>query len=343
MSGQTFPLIAVSGSSYEMGYQHGRQAGDLVQRYLTWIEKITGKSRADLCQNAQKFLPLIEALSPALVEEMRGLAEGAELSFEEALLCQARGEVAQVAPEGCTAFALTGSATEDGQTLAGQNQDLSPEYADVGILLHVQPSDGRPRALMFTFAGQLGYSGMNQHGLAHFANALYDCPWQLGLPHYPLKRVMLEQDNLDTCMQILAKHPTCSAGNMVFCCGDGEIADVEIRPEGAAIFRDESPDSVIHTNHYLTTEFAPLETHSLADSCSRQDRMRALVQEHWGEITVEKMKAILSDHAGDPAGICRHGAEGMYSVSGYIAEPEKGVLHVRRGQGCTGTWTAYEI
>ncbi len=67
------------------------------------------------------------------------------------------------------------------------------------------------------------------------------------------------------------------------------------------------------------------------------------MQEAWGEITVDTMKAVLADHQGDPAGICRHGEKGMHSVSGYIAEPARGLLHVRRGHGCLGTWQAYEV
>ena len=55
------------------------------------------------------------------------------------------------------------------------------------------------------------------------------------------------------------------------------------------------------------------------------------------------MKTILADHDGDPAGICRHGAAGLHSISGYVAEPSKGVLHIRRGHGCLGAWTAYEV
>ena len=97
---------------------------------------------------------------------------------------------------------LKGKATKDGKPLAGQNQDLEPEYANVAILLKVRPNDGRPGALMFTFAGQLGYSGMNHFGVAHFANALYDFRWRPGLPHYPLKRVMLEQRNVPQCVEL---------------------------------------------------------------------------------------------------------------------------------------------
>ena len=84
------------------------------------------------------FLPMIEKLSLAFVEEVRGLADGAAISFEEAVLCQARAEAARVHEGGCTAFALTGSSTADGLPLAGQNQDLETEYADVAIFLHVK-------------------------------------------------------------------------------------------------------------------------------------------------------------------------------------------------------------
>ena len=55
------------------------------------------------------------------------------------------------------------------------------------------------------------------------------------------------------------------------------------------------------------------------------------------------IKEILSDHDGHPAGICRHGADGMYSISGYIAEAEKRLLHVRRGPGCLGQWKTYTV
>lgn len=341
--GHTFPFIEVSGSSYEMGYQHGAQAADLVSLYLLWIEKLTNKPRDLLCRNAMAFLPLIEDLSPALVEEIRGLADGVGISFEEAVLCQARAEAAQVREGGCTAFAFTGSATADHSPLAGQNQDLEPEFADVAILLRVKPTDGRPRALMFTFAGQLGYAGMNQHGVAHFANALYDFQWRLGLPHYPLKRVILEQPTVEVCIDLVTRYRTCSAGNVVLCDGHGRIADIEVRPEGISRFQDDHPDGILHSNHYLTPQFAGYETNSLPDSLHRLNRMRTLIREAWGTITVETMKTILADHEGNPSGICRHGDRGMHSISGYIAEPAKGLLHVRRGHGCLGTWHAYEI
>ena len=60
-----FPLIEVSGDAYHLGYQHGKQAATLIQRYLLWIQKLTRKPLPELCANAARFLPLIENLSAA--------------------------------------------------------------------------------------------------------------------------------------------------------------------------------------------------------------------------------------------------------------------------------------
>ena len=336
-----FPLLVVRGTAYEMGRQHGEQAAALVQRYLLLIERPTGQPREVLCRNALRFLPRIEMLSPHYMAEVRGLADGAGISLGEAVLCQVRGEAAHSWEGGCTAFALRGQATLDGDLLVGQNQDLAPEYADVSIVLRMEPSDGRPRAVMYTFAGQLGYFGMNEYGVANYANALYDFAWQPGLPHYPLKRATLEQRSVADCVNLYERHPVCSAANTLLGDGQGAMLSLECRPEGVAAYTGEHPDAIIHTNHYLSERFRHLETGSLPDSFSRYRRMGELVNAYWGQITVEHLQEMLADHEGEPAGICRHGAEGMHTTSGHIAEPQKGRLHIRRGHGCLGSWQTY--
>jgi isopenicillin-N N-acyltransferase-like protein len=347
-----FPLIEVAGSAYEMGYQHGAQAAELIERYIRWIETLTDTPRAGLATRAMAFAPLMQALSPSLMDEVHGLADGACISLGEAMLCQVRVETAHIplaktgdyrSEGGCTLFALTGSATADGQPLAGQNLDLEPEYADIAILLHVRPNDGRPRALMLTFAGQVGYNGMNQYGLAHFNASLYDYEWRLATPRQLLRRVMLEKRTVGECVDLLARQRACSAANIVLCDGQGNLADVEIRPEGIALFTGDHPDCRLHTNHYLTAEFAAYESGFVPDSRRRLARLQELVQQDWGNITMDTLKAMLADHQGGPAGICRHGASDWHSIAGCIAEPATGRLHVRRGYGCLGTWQAYEV
>lgn len=338
-----FPLLQVEGSALEMGRQHGEQAAPLIRKYLAWIERLTTQPIDLLCRNATRFLPLLKTLSPKFVEEVKGLSEGAGISLPEALLCQARAEAAHAWDCACTAFALKGKATAEGNVLIGQNQDLEPEYAEVMIVLSVRPNDGRPRALILTFAGQLGYSGINEHGLTHFANALKGFRWSVGLPHYPLKRILLEQGTIDDAIKLLQTHRVCSAANLVLADGKGQIADVEIRPDGVAIYNDQHPDRRLHTNHYLCNQFSCYQMDALPDSLPRLERLRTLVNKSWGNITVGTVKEFLADHDGKPAGICRHGADNMHSIAGYIAEPVKRALHVRRGHGCTGTWTTYTV
>ena len=338
-----FPYIEVSGNANQMGYQHGKQAEAIIQKYLAWIVKFTGMDLQVLRSNAMRFLPYIQRLSPEYVDEIHGLAEGARISIADAVLCQARAEASKRWDGGCTAFALTRAATANGAVISGQNQDLELEYADVAIVLKVKPNDGRPRAVMFTFAGQLGYAGMNQFGVSNFVNALYNYSWKPGLPYYPLRRMMLEQRSVDDCVKVLRKNHGCSAVNLVLADGKGNVADVESRPEGVALYDDHSPNARVHTNHYLTGEFAHFEDGTLPDSVPRLERARDLIRESWGKITVDTMKKVLADHEGGAGAICRHGAANLHSIAGYIAEPEKGLLHIRRGHGCDGTWKAYPV
>ena len=55
-----------------------------------------GPTEADLEARALTFLPAFEAFAPHLVEEIRGIAEGAGVPFATALLVNVRAEVAGV-------------------------------------------------------------------------------------------------------------------------------------------------------------------------------------------------------------------------------------------------------
>ena len=59
------------------------------------------------------------AANRRFIAERSPLADGARIPFEAALLCQARTEAARVPEEACTAFALTRTATADGEPSVG--------------------------------------------------------------------------------------------------------------------------------------------------------------------------------------------------------------------------------
>ena len=84
-SDTTYPYVLVSSSPYEMGVQHGEQCRDRVHQFLDMILSavVKGKvTRADVLHRTKSFCPFFERLSPNMVEEIRGLANGSGLSFQ---------------------------------------------------------------------------------------------------------------------------------------------------------------------------------------------------------------------------------------------------------------------
>lgn len=122
-----FPYVEVSGTPYAMGLQHGRQAGDRIAGFVEHLVTAAGRPRAEVLAAARRFLPAFERGCPKQVEEVRGVAAGAGLVFEEALLVQVRGEVLpHLRAEGCTSFAVAGRHPVSGAPLIGQTSDMEP-------------------------------------------------------------------------------------------------------------------------------------------------------------------------------------------------------------------------
>jgi len=357
---KSFPLFEARGTPRELGRQHGAQAAAQVRGFLDFIAAMLKLSRSELRSRALRFLPLFETHCPHLVEEIRGLAEGAAVDFADALALQMRAELGQLPGEACTTFVIAARGTAGGGILIGQNSDMDPEYEQYGYMLRLVPSPregegGEPSAaiLMWTFGGQLGYHGLNAHGVAHFANALGGGPpWKFGLSHYPIKRMMLEQRTIGEVRLVLHHVPVCSNGNYVVCDGQGRIGDIELTPSGFAFVENER--FLVHTNHFLCGKHACAANHnvSVPDSFPRLERARQLVGEMFGHITVDDMKHVLADHAGFPTSICRHPHDGPdhpsvsargYTAASLIAEPARGLIHVCRGNPCTGTFATCEL
>lgn len=356
---QPLPLVKVHGSAYQRGLQHGRACGDLIRRYpdvllgvlraeAQWRALDTGgpaPTRDDLLARALRFLPALEAFAPHLVEEVRGIADGARLSFAEVLLVNVRAEVMGLttADAHCTSFAVGRSATADGSVLSGQNLDQDPLNHDLLIMLHVEPDQG-PAMLMCSFAGLVGYPGINEAGVSVFQNALSTRAWRGdAMPHYFMKRVLLEQADVAACAAVLGQARVCSSGNYVLTDRRGTLSDIELTPDRLAILAAED-DIVVHANHFRSPALVPEEAllPHIPDSAHRLPRMAALLAARRGRITVDDLKAGLADHEGSPAAICRHQPT-VQTIAAIVAEPDQGRLHVAPGLACETGFTTYSL
>jgi len=350
----TYPLFRASGTARELGRQHGEQAAEQIRGMIEFLAQSMRLSRESLQTRALKFQQLFQMVCPHLLEEIKGLAEGAKLPLADAIIVQLRGELGQVTDGACTAFAVSGRQTAAGGTLIGQTSDTPPELMEFGYVLHLAPIN-RPAVLMWTFGGMIGYHGINAHGIAHFANALGGGPaWSFALSHYPLKRMILEQRSLAEVVTLMRRVRVCSNGNYVLCDGHDGILDVELTSAGPEVLSAGGDGCIVHANHYLCSAHACDENfaHSLPDSFRRQQRMTQLIGDRLGSLTVDDMKQLLADHDGHPTSICRHSHSGPehgmlgphgQTVAAIVAEPTRGKMHIARGNPCENSFVEYSL
>src|SRR5713226_9380660 len=76
-----YPLVVAQGSHRKLGRQHGEQASEKIHAHLDLMTSQGRMSREILRTRALAFQPLFERYCPHLLDEIRGLAEGAEIEL----------------------------------------------------------------------------------------------------------------------------------------------------------------------------------------------------------------------------------------------------------------------
>ena len=159
-----FPLVQVSGPPHDRGRQYGQQAAARIRKgiahYSTQLERLN-LDHAGVASLVRAYTPVIEAFDPTHLEEMRGIASGADVDLADIVLLNARTEILKLAEklraalaDGCTAVALMPEATTDNVLIHAQNWDWKAERAETAVVLHIRRNDG-PDILTFTEAGGL--------------------------------------------------------------------------------------------------------------------------------------------------------------------------------------------
>lgn len=344
-SSRRFPIYCASGSHRELGQQHGEQAKDHILAHLELLRSRTGFGKKKFNSRAMQFQPLLQKYCPHLISEIAGLGEGVGISYPEALATNIRGGLDTEMDGACTSYAILGRGTQDGAILSGQNADLSPEEVDLAYVLHLKPKD-KPRVMVWTFGGMIGYHGMNSAGIGAFANALGGGPAaKHGLTHYPIKRMMLECSTLEQLLSVIDRVPLASNGNYML--NDlNHILDVEWTTEQTHRLSDNGYGFLTHTNHFICPDHANPQNfeQSLPDSFSRLSRMNELIRSRFGKLSVSDMKSFLRDTHNGPRGICRSDASNKsITAASIISEPAKRQMHVAVGYEQEAPFELYKM
>lgn len=312
--GQRIPVITTKGSPFECGVQYGTAACQLisytVDAYLASFERRHGLSRGEVFAIAAEFESKIESYDPATLEEMRGIAVGADVPFEAVLTVNARSELVHGLnarlDEGCTSFAAVAPATTDAHTIIGQNWDWSAAIRKSTVILDIS-RDGDPRILTMAEAGLVGKIGFNEAGVGLCVNFLLSDTRRFGTPVHLIRRKVLSAPTFDSAVRAVAEADRALAANYLIGHADGNAVDIEAWPGDVSTVLP-ADGLLTHSNHFQTvsSERGDLGREIYPDTLLRDAQLRNRLSQRLGSIDVAACEDALRDHSNRPDSICRH-------------------------------------
>ena len=338
MAAPPIPLVAAQGSPFDIGRCHGTALGPALRAFLDdGLGRLDQLLRAPVPRDGlraviEPYGAAIASATPDLAEEIEGLAEGAAISWHDAVLLQVRREVMgyQKVPSAgdCTTYARVAGGPW-GEPVLAQTIDLSGNLDDQIAVLHISPAATARKVLVLSFAGLLGYLGINSSGLAVGLNLVLGGDWRPGVPPYLAIRHVLEvADSVEAAVKVLSSLPLASSRSIMLC-GGQEAGYAEVLGDELRFTAASQP---VHTNHYLDAGFAHAdEINVFAGNSSRQrlDACRRALADLPPDADAERHFGILSAPpicVGDTGDIRRE-----RTVAAVVALPARGELHVRPG------------
>jgi isopenicillin-N N-acyltransferase like protein len=236
----------------------------------------------------------------------------------------------------CTIWGATGSKTQDGMTLVAKNRDWKPD--NVTTIKTMTPEKGFRYLGLFASGGaSTGLKGgINQEGLAIVsasASTVSDeegSSGKKGLNGLVLTRCK-------TVASVLADEELLSGlSPNYYLLGDrNRIALIEVAPGGEYSVEQTADGALCHTNHYFFQKFQDHNEKSFEGSGKRLDRIRHLLEEHGGLLTLQDFVSFSEDRNDGPdQSIWREGSEpgrARTLASWIVALPKSGCpeLHVK--------------
>jgi isopenicillin-N N-acyltransferase-like protein len=343
-------LITISGKPRERGKQYGAKFKDAIHAFLDKeIYQVSAKnaSRDQLLAYAGNCTKAVKEYSPAITEELEGMAEGAGMRLEEIILITMHEETAghkdgKLPPvQHCTAIGAAPPDTKDGHTYIGQNWDWMASVYGLSQMLHWKRPEG-PSLLAYSYPGLWVGAGLNSAGVAlcwTWGDGRGIKGPRVGIPAYVLIAQMLYQDTLADAIKEAerAKH----AGWFAFVLGDskGQLATVEGTPEKLVI---QKPRGHTARASYACREIlggAESEPLKIHPQCQR---MFDLLGESKGKLDRATLQGFFGDHKST---ICKHpdSKDGGFTVDSMLFDCTKLEAHVSRGPGCSGRWKTFRF
>ncbi len=261
-----------------------------------------------------RFLQAVEKYSPQLLEEVKGIAEGADVDFNTLFAIQCQDEFLwfkYVLDKPSSRACSTLGCFKEGNTpaLLAQTLDWVNAFNGTNILLKIKYPETSLQAYIYTLTGEIALCGLNSSPLGICCNSLNLAinHSNEGLPVAFIVRGVLEKSNLEEAIQFLKeiKHAT----GQTYTIGDNEkIICLECSANKVSQYIPyPGARRVYHTNHVLASDDfinPPLNIdESGSTTQGRFNFLESQLKDPSKVITVDSIKEILSSHNGP---VCAH-------------------------------------
>jgi predicted choloylglycine hydrolase len=232
------PIVDVAGDARERGRAHGEALREQIREAIErWLPRSAAGQEA--------YLRAAGAWTPEALAELRGIAEGAGVRFDEVVEINLADERRVFC---CSSAGLRRGA--DGTPVSGQTMDTPSWFAGLRAAVRSVERETGLTSLAFTIAGMPALCGVNSNGVAVWCNALYALPSSPeGVPVSCVVRRLLSCRTLDEARGFVESVPHASGQNYLLASPAGIVSlecsgrsVVETRGEGSAVW---------HANHAL--------------------------------------------------------------------------------------------
>ena len=288
---------------------------------------------------AKQCEEIVGQYMPELLDEIRGVAEGAEIDYEAimTLTMTAPFDIDEV--PSCSIVAIMPERTVDGRMIIGRNFDMFEDISKEGATTYRTYPEGHYASVGNCDIWVGRWDGLNETGLFTGTTALFLPEPKPALPG-PIgwfigRHILDRYATVDEAVNFIKSLPCTGSGGRLIANSSGKAVVMESSVEGREL-RYPEDGLLILTNHAVCPAFAGMDSDSewIADSQVRYDRLRELLGGS-KVIDVEMVKKAMSDHKG---GVCAHNVDSsgrkdstIWSVVGHLDERQ---LDIAEGHPC---------
>ena len=328
--------LVLKGSPFKRGHQHGERFAKRIQRDASalWADSAVEQTLAAINETACH----IDKLFPEINEEIRGIASGAGIEFQQAFLFNNRSILEAITADGCSHVAVI----RDGTALVGMNKDLSNPDPTAYFMRRVQPDRGYAR-VGYQHIGRVWGYGVNEAGLCAAGTSAQPACERCVIPSlglYFVGPIVLSRcgTTAEAVELMLGLGDISESGN-VLVADESDAAVVEFSPDRQVVRMPEN-GSIASTNFYASGEIEHASDKAyLEETKARYENILRLTE---GTATVEQMKQLLSHHAQQGA-VCRHSDAADRTVFSWIADAMRRRFLIAEGPPCSAPYVEYQM